>query len=73
LPLVERKRQLRSVVPRGGERLLYYDHVDENGEALFRLACEQDLEGIVAKKKSAAYLPNEETTWFKIRALHENL
>lgn len=67
LPLVERKLRLRSVVPRAGERLLYCDHVEDNGEALFRLACERDLEGIVAKKKADAYLPTEKTTWFKIR------
>jgi len=67
LPLFERKLRLRFVAPRGGERLLYCDHVEQDGEALFRLACERDLEGIVAKKKSAAYLPHEESTWFKIR------
>ena len=30
------------------------------------LACGQDLEGIVAKRKSDAYLP-EHSTWLKIR------
>src|SRR5215469_855339 len=39
LPLTERKLQLRSVVPKKGERLLYCDHVEENGETLFKLAC----------------------------------
>jgi bifunctional non-homologous end joining protein LigD len=67
LPLVERKLRLRSVVPQAGEGLLYCDHVEDNSEAVFRLAWERDLEGIVAKQKSAAYLPHEETTWFKIR------
>jgi hypothetical protein len=34
---------------------------------LFRLTCEHDLEGIVAKRKYALYRPGHETTWFKIR------
>ena len=48
LPLVERKLRLRSVVPEPRERLLYCDHVEADGEGLFQLACEHDLEGIVA-------------------------
>jgi bifunctional non-homologous end joining protein LigD len=68
LPLIERKLRLRSVVPGNhGERLLFCDHIDGNGEGLFRLACEHDLEGIVAKWKSGSYLPDRETTWLKIR------
>ena len=67
LPLVERKVRLRSVVPQRGERLPFCDHVEEDGEGLFRLACEQDLEGMVAKHQYAPYLPERETTWFKVR------
>ena len=42
-------------------------HIEGDGEGLFRLACENDLEGIVAKQKCSPYLPKQETTWFKIR------
>ena len=66
LPLTDRKQRLRMVVPKQGERLLYCDHVDGDGEGLFRLACEHDLEGIVAKCKSDPYLP-EHANWLKIR------
>ena len=48
------------------ERLLYCDHIDGHGEGLFRLACENDLEGIVAKGKSEPYL-SEHARWLKIR------
>jgi ATP-dependent DNA ligase len=34
---------------------------------LFRLACEHDLEGIVAKWKHVPYLPDQPTSWLKIR------
>ncbi|HYH00331.1 MAG TPA: hypothetical protein VD837_14455, partial [Terriglobales bacterium] len=67
LPLSDRKLRLRSVVPRSGERLLYCDHVEGDGEGLFRLACEHDLEGIVAKYKGSPYLQEAKPTWFKIR------
>ena len=43
LPLIERKLRLRSVMPKRSERLLYCDHVEGDGEGLFRLACEHDL------------------------------
>lgn len=67
LPLVDRKLRLRSLVPRDGERLLYCDHVSRDGEGLFRLACEADLEGIVAKHKFSPYLQSEQPHWLKIR------
>jgi bifunctional non-homologous end joining protein LigD len=66
LPLMDRKLRLHAVVPKAGERLLYCDHIDTDGEGLFRLACEHDLEGIVAKCKSDPYLP-EHASWLKIR------
>ena len=66
LPLTDRKRRLRSVIPSNGERFLYCDYVEHDGEGLFRLACENDLEGIVAKHKGSPYLP-EHSKWFKIR------
>ncbi len=63
----DRKLRLRAVVPTRGERLLYCDHVEGDGTGVFRLACENDLEGIVAKHKYAPYLADREPTWFKIR------
>jgi ATP-dependent DNA ligase len=66
LPLIDRKLRLHAVVPKRSERLQYCDHIDGDGEGLFRLACEHDLEGIVAKRKSDPYLP-EHAKWLKIR------
>jgi ATP-dependent DNA ligase len=67
MPLMERKWRLRTLVPPGGSSLLYCDHVENLGEGLFHLVCKNDLEGIVAKQKNAPYLPEHETTWFKVR------
>jgi bifunctional non-homologous end joining protein LigD len=62
LPLTDRKLRLRVVVSKQGERLLHCDHVEADGQGLFPLACQHDLEGIVAKHKSDPYLP-EHATW----------
>ncbi len=68
LPLIDRKLRLRSIVPRQPSRLLYCDYVESHGTDLFRLVCEQDLEGIVAKWKGGPYLSADgETSWLKIR------
>ena len=66
LPFLDRKHRLRAIVPSDGERLLYCDHAEGLGRELFRLTCERDLEGIVAKRKFDPYLPDT-TRWFKIR------
>ena len=67
LPLEERKHRLRDGVPSRGERLLYCDHVELAGEEFFWLACERDLEGIVAKRRFDPYLLDGSVRWYKIR------
>ena len=67
VPLIERKKMLRAVIPQTESRLLYVDHIEGRGEDLFRLMCERDLEGIVAKWKLGAYLEGERTSWLKIK------
>jgi hypothetical protein len=51
----------------GAQENGFYDHVEQAGEDLFRLACERDLEGIVTKRRFDPYLPDVGATWFKIR------
>jgi bifunctional non-homologous end joining protein LigD len=67
LPLIERKRRLRELVPLADMSLLYCDHLEADGIALFEQACRHDLEGIAAKRKHGAYLPGPESDWLKIR------
>jgi ATP-dependent DNA ligase len=69
-PIWESEIRLRSVVPQRGDRLLYCDHVEQDGEGLFRLAVGHDLEGIVAKRKSGSYLLEQPATWLKVRNRH---
>jgi bifunctional non-homologous end joining protein LigD len=64
-PLLERKSLLRKLLPRRQKSVLYVDHV-ASGTDLFRVICEQDMEGVVAKQACARYTP-EATTWVKIK------
>jgi bifunctional non-homologous end joining protein LigD len=63
-PLTERKHRLRSILPTTSERVLYCDHVEQEGESLFRLACDNDLEGVVAKGR---FDHENQASWLKIR------
>ena len=67
LPLEERKHKLRATLPQTGERLLYCDHVELAGEEFFWLACQRDVEGIVAKRRFDPYLIDGSVRWYKIR------
>ena len=66
--LSDRKLEPRRILGRSAAPVMFADHVEQCGTALFEKACELDLEGIVAKRKSAPYLAvAEQTTWFKVR------
>ena len=72
LPLHERKRRLRRLIPRAKtSRVLFSDHIEANGREVFRAACRMDLEGIVAKLKNAPYVADQRpSTWIKIKNPH---
>jgi ATP-dependent DNA ligase len=68
LELVERKRLLRAIVPKGSSAILRAQHVAGRGRDLFAAVCSQDLEGIVAKRKRSAYDPvSPLAVWVKIK------
>jgi hypothetical protein len=67
--LLDRKQELRRLLARlpADAPLKYTEYIDGQGTALFQRICELDLEGIVAKHKSAPYVTEREhSTWFKI-------
>jgi ATP-dependent DNA ligase len=68
LPLIERKRVLRSLVPKGCLDILYVDYLESDGERLFELTCQRDLEGVVAKHRQGRYTEqNGNPAWIKIK------
>ncbi len=65
-PLVERKATLKGLVD--GSSILYLDHIQEQGVALFDQCVKLDLEGIVAKPLVSPYRElRGKTTWIKIK------
>lgn len=69
LPLRERRERLRALAAaRASPRLIFSDGVVGQGRALFEVAQEQALEGIVAKRLDSPYLPGQRTdAWQKIK------
>ncbi len=68
LPLEERKAHLARIVHADGG-VLVSDHIVGTGTALFALAKDRGLEGIVAKKRDAPYRSTRSRDWRKIKAL----
>jgi DNA ligase D-like protein (predicted ligase) len=69
-PLADRRDALREVLAAtgGDERIVFSDGVVGDGRATFEEACRQELEGVVAKRLSARYLPGKRTdSWLKIK------
>jgi len=67
--LLDRKQELRRLLARSPvtSPLKYTEYIHGCGTALFQRVCELDLEGVVAKQKSAPYVTErEQSTWFKI-------
>lgn len=70
-PLIERKNILKSFLPVGNV-IRYSDHVDGEGVTFFQSIQENNIEGMIAKKKSSIYMPGKRTDlWLKIK--HHNI
>jgi bifunctional non-homologous end joining protein LigD len=70
-PLHVRKEKLKRILPSRSNHILYVDHTKGGGTNLYRLACQLDLEGIVAKKADSPYEDNErQPNWIKIKNSH---
>ncbi len=67
LPLADRKAVLRRVLPPVGA-LRFLEHVEDEGEALYREAERLGLEGVVAKKADAPYKGGRSPAWLKVRS-----
>jgi bifunctional non-homologous end joining protein LigD len=69
LPLDERKRRLARIMPWVESRLMLLEPIEGRGRRLFELACERDLEGIVAKWRHGTYRSDGRgTSWFKLKS-----
>jgi bifunctional non-homologous end joining protein LigD len=66
VPLEERKKKLATVLL-PGDALRYSDHYPEQGKALFEMAGQKGLEGILAKKRNSFYEERRSREWLKIK------
>lgn len=69
VPIQERKRQLASLLV-VGDSLRYSDHYEQQGRALFEIARQKGLEGILAKKRDSPYQECRSREWLKIKITH---
>ena len=68
LPLLARKQLLQQLIPPDHETIKYSDHVIAKGKDFFRVAIEQGLEGIMAKKIDSLYQADSRSSnWLKIK------
>jgi len=67
VPLHERKALLRMLAPPAG-LVRYCDHVEREGEALFALAREHGLEGVIGKRADSRYESGKRSgNWLKLK------
>ncbi|MFZ2804539.1 MAG: DNA ligase D [Patescibacteria group bacterium] len=71
LPLLERKRLLKSILP-NLSHVKYTDHVEKNGVALFTAAKRNGLEGVMAKDGQSTYQTGKRSgDWLKMKNVME--
>jgi bifunctional non-homologous end joining protein LigD len=67
-PVERRKAQLAEILEAKPQSVLYVQHIEEQGEALYQQLLAAQLEGIVAKRLGSVYLNDERTAdWLKVK------
>lgn len=71
--LSSRRHLLEGLVPPGGEEAIRLsEEIDADGETLLRIACEHDLEGIIAKDRNSPYRSGRLGDWVKIKCIQSD-
>ena len=58
---------LRSLLVKVGPRLRWNEHIEGDGETIFRHACKLGLEGIVSKRLGSPYSSGRSRDWLKFK------
>ena len=67
LPLIERKKILKTLLPQS-DVIIYCDHVEQEGKAFYEGVLKMNLEGMIAKNKKSQYQLGRRTSdWLKIK------
>ncbi len=70
--LLERKELLQQLLAHAPKHLAFSTHAIGNGEGAFRMATEQQLEGIISKRVESGYRPGRGDDWLKIKRLESD-
>jgi bifunctional non-homologous end joining protein LigD len=70
VPLEHRKQALAATLITHSDILRLSDHFVANGKALFNVARQKGLEGILAKKRASIYQERRSSEWLKIKITH---
>lgn len=72
LPLEDRKRQLKPLLPTGKKQILQFSrHWIGNGKLIFQKCAELGLEGMVSKRRDQPYLGGRGLDWLKTKLSQE--
>jgi len=66
-PLEVRKATLAYALTKAGPGILFNEHMEGDGETVFRHACKMELEGIVSKRKYSPYRSGRSRDWLKMK------
>jgi bifunctional non-homologous end joining protein LigD len=67
LPLGERKAKLERLLAGSIGGIVFNEHSDEDGPAVFQRACKLGAGGIVSKRLSAPYRPGPSEDWIEVK------
>jgi bifunctional non-homologous end joining protein LigD len=68
-PLIKRKAALERLLAGAPEPLVYAEHLEIDGAAVFEHACRMGLEGIVSKRVDAPYRSGVQESWLKLKCI----
>lgn len=72
LPLRERRDRLEGLVAKQQISIRLSEEVNARGADFLKLACQMDLEGIIAKRRDAPYRPGRGGDWLKIKCVQSD-
>jgi bifunctional non-homologous end joining protein LigD len=64
-PLEGRKARLEMILAKAGPGIRFNEHMEGDGEVVFRHACKLGLEGIVSKRLGSPYVSGRSRHWIK--------
>jgi bifunctional non-homologous end joining protein LigD len=67
LPLEARKGKLERLLRRSSHGIVLNEHIEGDGDAIFKHACRMKLEGIVSKRRDLSYRSGRVKSWLKVK------